>query len=109
LSLILIVSIRNLWNSKAPPAGHKEKYHRLPAVDVLPIGFMFLQCKEGAEEGILERVRSIHGVAYAYKLESLYDIVLKIEADSVESFTSAISAIRKITDILNTDTMIGFK
>ena len=76
---------------------------------MLPIGFMFLQCKEGAEEGILNRVRSIDGVAYAYKLESLYDIVVKIETNSVESFTSAISALRKITNILNTDTMIGFK
>ena len=89
--------------------GHKEKYPWLLAVDVLPIGFMLLQCKEGAEEGNLERVRSILCVAYAYKLESLYDIVVKIETDSVESFTSAIAAIRKVTNILNTDTMIGFK
>ena len=95
--------------SKTTPAGHKEKYHCLLAVSVLPIGFMFLQCKEGSEEGILEKIRSISGVAYAYKLESLYDIVVKIETDSVESFTTAIAAIRKVTDILNTDTMIGFK
>ena len=57
----------------------------------------------------MEKIRSISGVAYAYKLESLYDIVVKIETDSVESFTTAIASIRKVTDILNTDTMIGFK
>lgn len=76
---------------------------------MIPIGFMFLQCREGTEEAILESIRSIPGVAYAYKLESLYDLVVKIESDSVEQFTIAIAAIRKVANILNTDTMVGFK
>jgi nitrate reductase NapAB chaperone NapD len=70
---------------------------------------MFLQCKRRAEDNILEKVRSISGVAYAYSLENLYDIVVKVESDSIESFTSSIASIRNISDILNTDTMIGFK
>lgn len=76
---------------------------------VIPVGFMFLHCAAGAEDAILPQVKSIAGVAYAYKLEGNYDIVVKIESDSIELFTHAISAIRKVSSILNTDTIIGFK
>jgi len=70
---------------------------------------MFLQCTEGAEDAILRQTRSISGVAYAYKLEGSYDLVVKIESNTVEEFTHAIAAIRKVPSILNTDTIIGFK
>jgi len=76
---------------------------------VLPIGFMFLQCRHGSEKDIIDSVKSISGVVYAYKLESLYDVVVKIESNSVEQFTTSISAIRRVPNILNTDTMVGFK
>jgi nitrate reductase NapAB chaperone NapD len=76
---------------------------------MIPIGFMFLQCNEGAEDAILQQIRSISGVAYAYKLEGSYDVVVKIESDTVEQFTQSIAAIRKVPNILNTDTIIGFK
>ena len=76
---------------------------------MIPLAFMFLHCREDSEETILENARSITGVAYAYKLDNLYDVVVKIESDSVEQFTLAIAAIRKVANILNTDTMVGFK
>jgi nitrate reductase NapAB chaperone NapD len=76
---------------------------------MIPIGFMFLQCVEGAEDSILPQIKSISGVAYAYKLDGNYDIVVKIESDSIEQFTHAIAAIRKVPSILNTDTIVGFK
>ena len=76
---------------------------------MIPIGFMFLQCTEGAEDAILGQIKSISGVAYAYKLEGSYDLVVKIESNTVEEFTHAIAAIRKVPSILNTDTIIGFK
>jgi len=76
---------------------------------MIPIGFMFIQCREGSEDDILDKIRSIVGVAYVYKLDKSYDIVVKIESNSDENFTSAISAIRKVHGILNTDTMVGFK
>ena len=75
---------------------------------MIPIGFMFLQCIQGSEDAILRQVRSISGVAYAYKLDGSYDIVVKIESDSVEQFTRAIREIRKVPNILNTDTIVGF-
>jgi nitrate reductase NapAB chaperone NapD len=75
---------------------------------MIPIGFMFLQCTQGSEDAILGQVKSISGVAYAYKLDGSYDIVVKIESDSVEQFTRAIREIRKVPNILNTDTIVGF-
>ena len=76
---------------------------------MIPIGFMLLQCTQGAEDAILPQIKSITGVAYAYKLEGTYDIIVKVESDSVEQFAHAISTIRKIPNILNTDTIVGFK
>ena len=73
------------------------------------MGFMFIHCSEGAEEAILEKVRAVPGVAYGYKLDGVYDLVIKLESQSVEQFTLAIATIRKTSQILNTDTMVGFK
>jgi nitrate reductase NapAB chaperone NapD len=70
---------------------------------------MFLQCTQGAQNVILEQIKSVKGVSYVYKLEGTYDIVVKIQSEYIEHFTLAISAIRKIPNILNTDTIIGFK
>jgi nitrate reductase NapAB chaperone NapD len=76
---------------------------------VIPIGFMFIQCRQNDEDEILQRISRIDGVIYAYKLDKSYDIVVKIESESAEKFTTAISLIRAIGGILNTDTMVGFK
>ncbi len=76
---------------------------------MIPVGFMFIQCATGAEDAILEKVKAIPGVSYAYKVDKAYDIVIKVESDSLEKFTSAISEIRATPGLLNTDTMIGFR
>jgi len=76
---------------------------------MIPVGFMFLHCTQGSQDTILGQIRTVGGVAYAYKLEGSYDIVIKIESSSIEQFTDAIAAIRKVPNILNTDTIIGFK
>lgn len=57
----------------------------------------------------MDKIRSIFGVAYVYKLDKSYDLVVEIESNSGDKITSAISAIRKVHGILNTDTMVGFK
>ncbi|WP_415280959.1 Lrp/AsnC ligand binding domain-containing protein [Candidatus Nitrososphaera sp. FF02] len=75
---------------------------------MIPVGFMFINCRQGSQDEILKQVRVIPEVKYAYKLDKSYDIVVKIESDS-ERFTSAISRIRATGGILNTDTIIGFK
>lgn len=76
---------------------------------MIPIAFMFIECGEGSEDSVLEKVRAIPEISYAYKLDKSYDIVVKIESGSVEKFTAAIAAIRRVGGIHNTDTMIGFK
>ena len=76
---------------------------------MIPVGFMFINCRQGSQDEILNQVRIIPEVKYAYKLDKSYDIVIKIESDSEERFTSAISRIRATAGILNTDTIIGFK
>ena len=70
---------------------------------------MFINCAGGSEDRILDSIKSMDEVTYAYKVDKAYDIVIKIESDSLEKFTSAIAAIRSTPGLLNTDTMIGFR
>jgi DNA-binding Lrp family transcriptional regulator len=76
---------------------------------MIPVGFMFIECVQGTEDDLLKKIRGIPAVSFAYKLDKSYDIVVKIESDSIEKFTSAIGEIRKLGSLLNTDTMVGFK
>lgn len=76
---------------------------------MIPVGFMFLECVQGSQDEILQNAKKIPGVAYAYKVDKNYDLVIKIESDSIEKFTSAISQIRTLGNLVNTDTMVGFK
>lgn len=76
---------------------------------MIPVGFMFIECVEGLQDELLRKIKMIPAVSYAYKLDKTYELVVKIESDSVEKFTSAISTIRTLGNILNTDTMVGFK
>ena len=78
-------------------------------ISMIPVGFMFIHCKQGSQDDVIRHVLDIPGIIYAYKLDKSYDIVVKVESDSVEEFTTAISKIRLIANMLNTDTMIGFK
>ena len=76
---------------------------------MIPVGFMFIQCTKGSEDKILEVMKSIPEVTYAYKVDKAYDIVIRLESDSLEKFTSAITVVRSTPGLLNTDTMIGFR
>jgi nitrate reductase NapAB chaperone NapD len=70
---------------------------------------MFIECVQGTQDDLLKKIREIPAVSFAYKLDKSYDIVVKIESDSIERFTAAIGEIRKLGNLLNTDTMVGFK
>lgn len=76
---------------------------------MIPVGFMFIECVQGTQDDLLKKIREIPAVSFAYKLDKSYDIVVKIESDSIERFTAAIGEIRKLGNLLNTDTMVGFK
>lgn len=78
-------------------------------VHVIPVGFMFINCKDGSQDAVVQRIKKIPGVVYAFKVDKSYDIVVKIESISNEEFASAIGKIRSSSEILNSDTMVGFK
>lgn len=76
---------------------------------MIPVGFMFIECVEGTQDELLRKIRETPAVSYVYKVDKTYDLVVKIESDSIEKFTAAISIIRGLGNLLNTDTIIGFK
>ena len=76
---------------------------------MIPVGFIFIQCEKGSEDQILEKLKIISEVAYSYKVDKAYDIVVKVESEAIEQLAAAISRIRSLPGLLNTDTMIGFR
>jgi anthranilate phosphoribosyltransferase len=69
--------------------------------------YILIMCKSGAEQGILNQLRSkseINNVAIVY---GEWDVVAKINTNSIEEINSfVIQAIRPIKDIEKTATLI---
>ena len=68
---------------------------------------MLVDCSIGTDDEVIDRLRKIPAVAYAYRLIGYHDIIVKVESDSEEELRKAISTrIRTLNNILSTITMV---
>jgi hypothetical protein len=70
------------------------------------LAIVLINTKLGLEKEVLGGLRAIPVVRYAYEVYGLYDIILKVEADSGKALRQAVSGIRKMAGIRSTLTMI---
>jgi len=63
--------------------------------------------KRGAEHEVAERIRKMKEVTEVLVTYGLWDIVARIEAESLEHLDKIITDIRKIPEIEQTNTLIG--
>ena len=56
-----------------------------------PVAFVLINCEIGAEEEILKELNKVPNVKEAYIVYGLYDIVAKIEAESMNKLKEVIS------------------
>ena len=69
--------------------------------------FVFVNVGLGSEREVLERLREIPGVKEAYYVYGVYDIVAKIETDSMDRLKEVISRkVRRLDNIKSTLTTI---
>ncbi|MHA2336353.1 MAG: Lrp/AsnC family transcriptional regulator [Candidatus Hodarchaeales archaeon] len=73
----------------------------------MPSAFVLINSEVGKEQEILVTVKKIPFVVEAYAVYGVYDLIIRIEADDLETLKSVVSKnIRTIENITKTFTMI---
>jgi DNA-binding Lrp family transcriptional regulator len=73
----------------------------------MPSAFVMINTEVGAEKEVLERLRRLADIKESYAVFGIYDIVAKIEADSMEKLKEIIDwRIRRLDKVRSTLTMI---
>ena len=68
--------------------------------------FVFVNVDPGSEKEVLERLREVPGIKEAYLVYGVFDIVAKVETDSMEHLKEAITKARRLDKIRSTLTTI---
>ncbi|MHA1603081.1 MAG: Lrp/AsnC family transcriptional regulator [Candidatus Freyarchaeota archaeon] len=73
----------------------------------MPIAFVLINTEPANEEKVLQAVLKIEGIEEAYILYGVYDILAKIQTESMENLKQTIIwQIRKIEGVVSTLTLI---
>jgi DNA-binding Lrp family transcriptional regulator len=73
----------------------------------IPQAFVLVNADLGAEEDLLKKLREIPNVKEVYVVYGVYDIVARVEADSMEKVKETITwNIRRLDKVRSTLTMI---
>jgi len=73
----------------------------------MPQALVLINTDVGAEQEVLNKLLSIEGVKEAYLVYGIYDILAKIEVDSLDKLKNTIMVqIRKISKVRSTLSMI---
>jgi DNA-binding Lrp family transcriptional regulator len=73
----------------------------------MPTAYVLLNCELGSEEDVIKEVRKIQGVVEVNGIYGVYDIVVKVESDSMDRLREAVTwKIRKIDNVKTTLTLI---
>jgi DNA-binding Lrp family transcriptional regulator len=72
----------------------------------MPTAYVFINYDIGAEKKILKKLKTVPGVIEASEVNGVYDIVVKIAADSLDSLKDTTRDIRTIDTVRSTLTLI---
>jgi len=73
----------------------------------MPSAFVLINTEIGAEEEVVNELKKISYVKEAYVVYGVYDIVAKVEADSMEKLKEIVSwSIRRLEKVRSTLTML---
>jgi len=68
--------------------------------------FVLLNCELGFEGNVLQLMKAIPEVKDAYGLYGVYDIIIRLEADTREDLTDLVNKIKQMEKIHSTLTMV---
>ncbi|MEM1550973.1 MAG: Lrp/AsnC ligand binding domain-containing protein [Candidatus Bathyarchaeia archaeon] len=73
----------------------------------MPVAFVLINSEVGSEVEVLKELRKVEGVEEAYSVYGVYDIVVKVKADSMEKLKDIVTwKIRRLNKVRSTLTMI---
>ncbi len=76
-------------------------------MSTIPQAFVLINADLGAEEDLLKKLREIPNVKEVYVVYGVYDIVARVEADTMEKVKETITwHIRRLDKVRSTLTMI---
>lgn len=68
--------------------------------------FVFVECTIGEDSAVREHLRRLQGVAEAYHVGSIYDLVVKVEAPDNDRLRSILDKIKHAPGVASTLTSI---
>ena len=72
----------------------------------MPLAFILINSELGKEEDVLKKLRSIENVKEVHFVYGVYDIIAKVEAESMEKLKEIVTfKIRRLNDVRSTLTM----
>lgn len=78
--------------------------------DCMATAYVLINCELGSEEAIIQQLKGLDGVKEVHGTFGAYDILAKIESDTVEKLRETITwKIRKIEKIQSTLTLMGIE
>jgi DNA-binding Lrp family transcriptional regulator len=73
----------------------------------MPVAFVLINAEMGFEDEVVNELRKVSNVKEAFGVYGLYDIVAKVEADSMEKLQETVTwKIRRLDRIRSTLTII---
>jgi len=73
----------------------------------MPIAFVLINTEIGSESEVLKSLKEVEGIDEAYSVYGVYDIIAKIEADTMEKLKDIVTwRIRRLNKVRSTLTMI---
>jgi DNA-binding Lrp family transcriptional regulator len=75
----------------------------------MPIAFVLINSEVGEEEDVLKKLKPMKGVREAHMIYGVYDIIAKIEAESLDEIREMVTRIRALDKVRSTLTAIVVK
>ncbi|RLI04651.1 Lrp/AsnC family transcriptional regulator [Candidatus Bathyarchaeota archaeon] len=73
----------------------------------MPTAYVLINSEIGAEDAVLKEIKKIKNVVEAYTVYGVYDIIAKVQAETMEKLKEIITwNIRKLEKVRSTLTMI---
>ena len=73
----------------------------------MPEAYVLINVESGAEEEVVNELKTIKGIEEAYYSYGVYDIITKVKADSMENLKETVThKIRTISKVRSTLTLI---
>ena len=76
----------------------------------MPLGYVLINVDLGFEERVLSEVRKVPNVKECHRMYGIYDMIAKIEADSLDTIKQVVtSKIRRLEGVRSTVTTIAIE